>query len=144
MNPNSVHQLWSRWTTTIAVPFHATQTTDAFAEEMRSATARVYRQLFGSATELKITREFLAATGQSRFVVDCRTEGSPAPDPAFRRRQMAAIAEFFGRNLQRYGPVDVHIDVRVEAGDSGDGKPPAQLILGPPVALLPRTALLGR
>jgi hypothetical protein len=144
MNPNSTHQLWSRWIATITAPFHQTHAQDAFSQEMRSACARFYRTLFGSATELKITREFIVATGQSRFEVDCRTEGAPAPNPEFRQRQIAEIAQFFGRNLHRYGQVDVRVDVRIEAGDVGDGKPPAQLILGPPVALLPRMTLIGQ
>lgn len=144
MNPNSAHQLWSLWTATITVPFHVTHTSDGFAQEMRSASARVYRQLFGSASEMKIDRDFLIDQRQSRFTVQCRTEGAPAPDRTFRHRQSAQIAEFYGKNLRRYGEVQVHVDVAVEAGDIGDGKPPAQLILGPPVTLLPRSTLLGR
>jgi hypothetical protein len=142
MNPNSANQLWSLWTTIIGVPFHQTHAGDEFQNEMRSATARVFRKLFGSATELRITRVFMP--GLTQFKVECRTEGFPAPDGVFRKRRMDAIAEFFGKNLQRYGRVDVRVDVRVEAGDAGDGKPPAQLILGPPVALLPRARMLGR
>lgn len=144
MDPNSSHQLWSRWTATIEVPFHVIHTTDAFAREMRAATSRVYRALFGSATELKIDRELIVASRMTRIVVDCRTEGAPAPDRAFRKRQMNELSRFFATNLRQYGEVNVHIDIRVEAGDVGDGKPRAQLILGPPIALMPRAKLFGR
>jgi hypothetical protein len=57
---------------------------------------------------------------------------------------MRELSRFFGRHLRRYGAVDVHVDVRIEAGDVCDGKPPAQLIFGPPPALMPSSRLLGR
>lgn len=133
MDPNSQNQLWSRWTTSITVPFHVTHVSDSFFQEMISTTARVYRQLFGSVTELKIERESLPYLNTSTFRIDCRTEGAPAPDLVFRKRQMAEIARFFGKNLHRYGQVDINIDVRIEAGDIGDGSPRSQLILAPSI-----------
>lgn len=133
MNLNSRNQLWSRWTATITVPFHATHALPLFQEEMRSAVARWYRAKFGSATEMRISNTLVS--DQSRFVVECRTEGAPAPDPIFRKKRMAEIARFFGENLRRYGKTDVRVDVHIEAGDVGDGTPPAQLILAPPIPI---------
>lgn len=143
MDPNSKNQLWSRWTATIFVRYKTVHSTPTFQNEMRAACARFYRKLFGSATELKIDQTQVMRPGlKTKFVVDCRTEGHPAPDPAFRRAQMDEIAAFFGKNLRRYGEVNVHIDVKIEAGDAGDGKPPAQLIMGPPIVLMPQARLL--
>jgi hypothetical protein len=138
---NSSHQLWSLWVATVTVPFHASHVTPLFRSEMRTATARWYRQVFGSASEMKLDYELLDA--HSRFTVACRTEGAPAPDPVFRKQRMDAIARFFGESLRMFGKAEVRIDVRVEAGDVGDGKPPAQVILGPSVALLPRSRMFG-
>jgi len=140
MNPNSTHQLWSLWTARVAVPYHKTHDNPEFHNEMKRATATVYRRMFGSASEMKIDYTREASVGRhnavhssSRFIVQCRTEGAPAPDRKFRKMQMDAIAAFFGKNLRRYGKVNVSVEVRVEAGDIGDGKPPAQLILAPSI-----------
>lgn len=141
MDPNSTHQLWSRWTTLVTVPFHRQHTRPEFLEDVKRTTATVYRHLFGSATEMRIAYEVLRR--HSRLTVDCRTEGAPAPDVAYRQSQMQVIAGFFAKSLRHYGQVTVHVDVKIEAGDVGDGKPPAQLILGPPLLLMPRTALIG-
>lgn len=143
MDPNSAHQLWSRWTAIVTVPFSAIQASQEFRGAMIDTSARFYRGLFGSVSELNVDARQLGPAS-SEFVVVCRTEGAPAPDAEFRRRRMADISAFFGRNLSRYGDVNVRVDVHVEAGDVGDGKPPAQLILGPPVALMPRMSMLGR
>jgi len=149
MDPNSDHQLWSRWTSIITVTFHPVHASEAFKNEMQFSCARFYRKLFGFTSEMKITEHFQTSVlglrrGTSQFVVECRTEGAAAPDPAYRRLRMDEIAKFFGKNLRRYGNVEVRVDVFVEAGDVGDGKPRAQLILGPDVALMPRTRMLGQ
>ena len=142
MNPNSTHQLWSLWTSQITMPHHRTHDDPAFQMEMKRAVASVYRRMFGSVTEIKIDYTRRAAVGrhntvytQTQFVVQCRTEGSPAPDPKFRKMQMDALAKFYGDNLRRYGQVKVHVEVKIEAGDAGDGKPPSQLILAPSIVL---------
>lgn len=134
MNPNSQNQIWSRWTTTITVLFSPMHVSPAFEQEMQRACARFYLKLFGSATELKIERKLLA-NGLSEFIVDCRTEGAPVPDVTYRRLQIKEIATFFGRHLHGYGDVNVRVDVRVEAGDVGDGRPRSQLILVPSIPL---------
>lgn len=134
MNPNSSNQLWSRWTAIVSVPFAKVLLSPTFETEMRRATATFYRRLFGSATEMKIDA-FPSVDGRARFVVDCRTEGRPANDPLFRRQAKKEIANFFGKNLRRHGEVHVRIEVRIEAGDPGDGKPPSQLIVAPPISL---------
>jgi len=133
VNPNSAHQTWSLWTAIVDVPFHRQHVTKLFEAEMQRASATFYRRLFGSASEMKITRSL--AAGQSRFVVECRTEGSPAQEPVFRKRRMDELAAFFGKNLCMYGKVDVRVDVRIEAGDPGTGAPPTQLILAPSIPL---------
>lgn len=140
MNPNSTHQLWSRWTTTARVPFRPWHVSTLFEHELRTATARQYRQWFGSATELQITQR---KDGRETVItVACRTEGCPANEPAFRQRRMTSIANYFGQNLRRSGQVKVHIDVHIEAGDEGIGKPPAQLVMAPPIVDEPFLAAL--
>lgn len=139
MNPNSSHQTWSRWRATVTVPFDRTHTTDAFAEEMKTACGRFYKKLLGSATALKIDRQLSLIRAESRFIVEARTEGPPVQDPRFRRLQCDQIGAFFGRNLRHYckdgEKVRVHVDVYLEAGDPGDGRPPSQLIIAPGIPL---------
>jgi hypothetical protein len=142
MNPNSTHQLWSRWDTTVTVPFHAAHVQSFFRADMQHAVARWFRAKFGAATEMRLLYDCTPA--RSVFSIECRTEGAPVSDPAFRKGRMGEIGAFFGEALRKYGRADVRVDVHIEAGDAGDGKPPAQLILGPPVSLLPRGVLLGR
>jgi len=133
MNPNSAHQTWSRWIACVTMRFDIVHARDSFSTIMTNETARAYRRMFGSATSLRIDKELLVFQGVTRLVVKCRTEGAPAYDQEFRRRRMAEIARFFGENLRRYGPVDVKVDVLVEAGETGDGTPRSQLILAPSI-----------
>ena len=133
MNPNSAHQIWSLWTAVITVPFHSYHAAPLFRADMKRTTANFYERLFGSASEMRIRASVKGKL--TTFTVDFRTEGSPAQDPLFRKRRMGEIADFFGKHLRMYGKVDVHIDVKIEAGDPGTGKPPSQLILAPPIPL---------
>lgn len=144
MDPNSRHQLWSRWVVEVTLPFHIVHATKQFATEVREGCAYFYREMFGSATELHINAIYIPSTRQTHITVTCRTEGAPMPDPVFRQLRIDQLAQFFGNNLRKYGEVKVHVEVHLEAGDTGDGKPPAQLIIGPPVALMPRTRLMGQ
>jgi hypothetical protein len=102
---------------------------------MKRATATYYRKLFGSASEMEIKMHVQGDLSPVEFVVVCRTEGRPANEPIFRKAAMTAIAEFFGKNLRRYGQVNIRMDVHIEAGDPGNGNPPSQLIMVPAIDL---------
>ena len=134
MNPNSTHQLWSRWTAYVEVPYSVTHLQQTFHDEMKRATAMYFRRLFGSAAEMKIDMD-APRPGTTRFTIRCRAEGPPANDPAYRKIAMTALANFFGKNLRRYGKVSVRVDVFIEAGDPGNGHSPSQLIIAPPVGI---------
>lgn len=122
MDPNSAHQLWSRWTATITT----TPTTPPF-EVVKENCARFYRKAFGSATELQIT-------SGNVWTIDCRTEGAPANDPTWVAWMTDQLAAFLLNGFGAGSAVD--IEVKVEAGVTGNGQPPDQLILGPPRVVL--------
>lgn len=127
MNPNSVHQWWSRWTATVT-PDPARPVPPIVL--VTDNCARFYRKAFGSATALRVAA---TATG---WVIECRTEGHPAHDPAYVAWMTQQLRRFlrngFGAQAQ------VTFAVTLEAGDRQDGTPPDQLILGPaPVVLDP-------
>lgn len=124
MNPNSAHQLWSRWTATVTP---ATPTAPPFAV-VREQCARFYRAAFGSATELHIT------AAPAHWTIDCRTEGHPAHDATYVTYLTDQIRAFL---LTGFGAkADVQVAVTIEAGDRQDGQPPDQLILGAPAVVL--------
>lgn len=133
MNPNSTHQMWSRWTATIT-PEASRPSIDHAT--VRENCARFYRKAFGSATELSVTES------SRRWVIDCRTEGHPAHDRAYRAWMTGQLRRFL---LNGFGPTAaIELTVTVEAGDSQDGTPPAQLILGPPPVVLDARLLTER
>jgi len=122
---NSQHQLWSRWTAVItpdptrARPSH---------EDVRDNCARFYRKAFGSATALSLT------STPTTWTVDCRTEGHPAHDRAYRAWMTGQLRRFL---LNGFGAqAAIELTVTVEAGDTQDGTPPDQLIMGPPPVVL--------
>jgi hypothetical protein len=133
MNPNSVNQVWSRWTATVvpdrtrALPSH---------EQVRDNCARFYRKAFGSATELHIV------ASPATWTIDCRTEGHPAHDPNYQAYMTSNLQKFL---LNGFGPrASIQFDVRLEAGSRQDGTPPDQLIIGPPAVVLQNSLLQER
>jgi len=133
MNPNSTHQLWSRWTVDVQVPFHPTHLHPLFFAEMKRATASYFRKLFGSASEMRLLIK--PDLKVFRLRVEVRTEGPPANESDYRKIAMNDIGNFFGKNLRKYGRVNVHVDIVIEAGDPGNGNPPSQLIIAPPISI---------
>jgi len=124
VNPNSMHQLWSRWTATITPEASRSSLDHA---TVRDNCARFYRKAFGSVTELCITDGPV-------WTVDCRTEGHPAHDRAYRAWMTGQLRRFL---LTGFGAqATIELTVTVEAGDRQDGTPPDQLILGPPPVVL--------
>lgn len=133
MNPNSTHQMWSRWTATV--------TTDPALvppsfEQVKENCARFYRKAFGSATELNITGSDVPG---GTWIIDCRTEGHPAHDPTYVAYMTSELRRFL---VVGFAHAQVAFDVKLEAGSRQDGTPADQLIFGPPPIVL-AAALLG-
>lgn len=145
MDPNSQHQLWSRWDVTITPP--ARKAHHRPDDEVRVAWAKFVRKSFNTtAGEVRLERRVTVRsprTGRVRafslrqvevtqWFAQARVEGAPVTDPFYRDRQKRRLVEFWGSG---FGPgTHVHIDVRIEAGDRGDGTPPAQLAILPTIA----------
>lgn len=123
MSPNSAHQLWSRWTFTVTPGRRVER---PFAN-VRDNCARFGRTAFGAASAMRVT------THGNRWVIDVRTEGHPVHDARYVDWMTAQWRRFFVNGFG-VGTV-VQCDTKLEAGDRQDGRPAAQLIILPSVAV---------
>lgn len=123
MDPNSQHQLWSRWT--IAFQAHPTRGLPS-VEVIADNARRFFAQLFNST----VGRSKSVITG-SIVEVTCEIEGPAAHDAELRAAAIAAIRANFV--LKGFGVHDASVTVGILAGNIQDGKPPAQLIVMPQV-----------
>jgi hypothetical protein len=161
MNPNSTHQLWSRWRATVTVPFTSHHLSPAFFDQLQQEVGRVYRGLFGSASQVQALQ--YARRGDSggwvpvrqdrtgvvlgwrptetRLVITCRTESIAANDPVCRAHIKARLAAFYRNSTTQ--AAHLHLDVEVEAGEAGDGQPARQLIMIPSIRALWRRWCAG-
>lgn len=123
LDPNSQHQLWSRWTVTLeALPDRLLPS----VQEIADNTRRFYKQLFRSA----IGR--VRAEIRGRYVeIVTEIEGPAAHDPDLRAHAIHRIREHFIRT--GFGHANAAVTVGILAGDCQDGKPPAQVIVMPNV-----------
>ncbi|MCC6989929.1 MAG: hypothetical protein IT181_13070 [Acidobacteria bacterium] len=132
MDPNTQHQLWSRWDVTVTPPKTMTGPAQrALLEEMRTAWARFVRRAFVTTTgqvRLERRRRWLFSRRFTIFA-QARLEGAPAHDPQYRDVMKRRIVTFFGSGFG--SGTQVRIDVRIEAGDLQDGQPAAQMIVLP-------------
>lgn len=120
MDPNSRHQLWSRWTFKIwgkPIPIG----------EVRTNVARWLKTGFGSAGQARISESL--ENGRVAVVIEADIEGVPAHDPSYVRQVRKALRGFVekGWGVTAYSTVDV----KIMAGDQQDGKPADQLIVLP-------------
>jgi len=123
MNPNSAHQVWSRWTFTVC-PGRSKVRSMA---DMRTNCARFARKAFGSAGAIHLEHRTDA------WVVSVRAEGHPVHDPSYVAYLLSAWTRFF---VTGFGPgTTVHLDTAFEAGDRQDGRPTDQLVILPPIAV---------
>jgi hypothetical protein len=123
IDPNSQHQLWSRWTVVLeALPGRALPS----VQEIADNTRRFYKLLFASA----IGRVRADIIGRHVEIVT-EIEGPAAHDPDLRANAIHRIREHFIR--KGFGHADAAVTVGILAGDMQDGKPPAQLIVMPNV-----------
>lgn len=130
MNPNSRHQLWSRW------KFVFTAVRRPPVVEVRDNARRFFKQLFR--TDVGQIRVSWAVGGT--WTIELRLEGPPAHDPDCRASAQHQFVEHFMK--RGFGPYSelVSMDVAILAGDEQDGKPSSQLIVLPPIALPPAMA----
>lgn len=120
IDPNSQHQLWSRWTFRIwgrPIPLH----------EIKDNAARWLRKGFGSVGRAKIEEKI--ENGRAVIVVIAEIEGRPAHDPDYQ----ASVGHGFAKFVQAgWGATAVfRMDVTILAGDEQQGAPKKQLIVLP-------------
>lgn len=119
LDPNSDHQVWSRWT------FKVRGRRAPFAEVELNAL-RWLRLMFGSVGQGRVEE---SANGLIEIVAE--VEGVPAHDPGYvahvRRKFRAFVVAGWG-----VAAVD-SVSVKVLAGDVQDGRPRSQLVVMPSI-----------
>jgi hypothetical protein len=122
MNPNSAHQLWSKWIITVRAN---TPYTPAYAE-MRQNVGRFLRKGFGSAGQWRL-RWF---PRNNVWVVQMLAESARHPHSKqdFDYFKDAFVA-FFRNGLGQQA--HVHIKARLMAGERLDGRPSDQMLIMP-------------
>lgn len=123
MDLNTQHSVWSLWTFTV----HPEHRVELDFEVIRVNCARFGRKVFGSAAQMCVETERWD-TGTA-CVVKVRAEGHPAQDPQYVGYVAELWARFF-KNGFGQGSRITH-EVKWEAGDRGDGRPPDQLVILP-------------
>lgn len=140
MDPNSQHQLWSRWTVIVTPPKNRTRWGGFDARLWAATVRRLFRTTAGE-VKLDTRGGGMFSLRPRQYVACARLEGVPAHDPDYRKALEAELLRFFGRGFGN--GTTVHVDVHIEAGDRQDGKPPSQLVMLPtltseaPHALVP-------
>lgn len=121
MDPNSTHQLWSRWQ--FGIKAHASKRPNFV---IVAENARVYfKKLFGVVGRARCDQQDL------HYLVTCEIEGPPAHDPDYVERVKQDFIERFMR--QGFGPSArlERFEVMVLAGSKQDGQPADQLLVMP-------------
>lgn len=136
MNPNSEHQIWSRWVFTVTSrrkargPYQVKGPQRSFGE-IEQNCARFGRKAFGAATEMLVQNRIEGT--KVVHTIQFRTEGHPVHDPSYVAYMLTNFTRFF---VAGFGPgTEVKLDTRLEAGSRQDGKPSDQLIMLPPLAV---------
>jgi hypothetical protein len=118
MNPNSQHQLWSRWIFRVYGKYIP-------LPEVERNALRWLRKGFGEAGHAKVEDVF--EPGNCHVVITADVEGVPAHDPGYvrsvRRRFRAFVDEGWGVTATE------KMKVKILAGDRQDGRPRDQLIV---------------
>jgi hypothetical protein len=132
MDPNSAHQLWSRWT------FRIESAKRVPLADIKPNFARWLRMGFGTAGRARVSEKLETIPGPFARVghiiaLECEIEGKPAHDPGYIR----SVEKGFDRFVDQGWGVTANRSVRVKimAGDLQDGKPRAQLVVLPHIAL---------
>lgn len=120
IDPNSQHQLWSRWT------FEIFSTKRQSLTEVLDNARRWLRQGFGSVGHVRVSKRIWS------WVIIAEVEGMPAHDPDF----VASVRRQFQHNFVELGWGRLgwgRVKVEILAGDKQDGNPPSQLVVIPTV-----------
>lgn len=128
MDPNSQHQTWSLWVFKV-IP--GDKTKHPSVQEVKWNCWKFGRQpeIFGQTGQMHVER--VPRDIGEFWIIKYRVEGKEVFDPQLVKVYKAAWAKFFtnGFGAKTY----VECEVKHEAGDKQDGKPPDQLIIIPPV-----------
>lgn len=120
MNPNSAHQMWSKWTITVA----PAKTIPRNEPTVKTNAIRFVRKAFGLATQMRITKQ-----SNGLWVFQIRTEGHPVHDTTYVTYMTQAFQQFF---IAGFGlGTKVSVTAKLEAGSAQDGKPASQLVILP-------------
>jgi hypothetical protein len=130
MNPNSTHQLWSKWIITIRPDLPVQP---AFAEVQANA-ARFLRKAFGSAALCRV-RRFTKA-----WVVEVLADAQYHPDDRESFTAMSRDLTRFFRNGFGSANTDVRVKARLMAGERMDGGAPDQMLMMPSLSTVVRAA----
>jgi len=121
MDPNSRHQLWSRWIFDVDEAGRHVPRGD-----VELNVARWLRAGFGTAGQARVRQTI---TG---WRIEALIEGKPAHDPGY----VASVRLQFQSNFveKGWGPLARSwVTVKVMAGDVQDGKPRAQILMLPKI-----------
>lgn len=142
MNPNSRHQIWSKWAFTIEAGRQRPTQGDVLTN-----ARRYFKALFHTSTgQVRVTilsekpslRRFLQSIrGQLAviYLIELRIEGPPAHDPDCRETTRRLFVRDFVERGFGAGAVLTRMAVGILAGDHQTGEPPDQLIVLPPLPL---------
>jgi len=120
VNPNSIHQLWSKWTVIIKNPPRRPH-----YEDVKTNTARFISSHYGHAGSCRI-REFPKA-----WVIEALIESSYHPlDKSSFNHIARTFTEYF---KQGFGAADIIVKSKLMAGQRLDSQPPDQLLIMPTV-----------
>ena len=134
MDPNSQHQVWSKWEYLVTpAPGRPRPSWDL----VRANAARFARKAFGSAAQMNI----IERTQDWEFQI--LVEGPPVHDPAYVEHIHAAWRKFLRNGFGEM--CKVQSSAKLMAGDAENGKPRDQMIILPALeidftALLPDAA----
>lgn len=130
IDPNSQHQLWSRWI--IGIQAARQRPT---VQEVNDNARRFFKQLFHSSVgRVKCEEQ------SGYYAITLEIEGIPAHDPGVRRdAEMQFERNFVKKGFGTEARLTRFI-VGILAGDQQDGKPPEQLLVMPHVSL---TKMMG-
>ncbi len=130
MDPNSDHQLWSRWTFVIEASKYVRLAL------VKENALKWLRMGFGSVGRARIT-ESVRRTGPkqqfriNRWVIECEVEGPPAHDPEYVESVRAQFQKFAQAGWGQMATGST--EVRVLAGNKEGGKPRDQMLVIPTI-----------
>jgi hypothetical protein len=126
MDPNSANQLWSRWTFRVhgkRIPL----------PEVKRNVARWLRRGFGKQDFGRAKVDEVAHDGFVSYRIVAEVEGVEARDPGY----VDSVRRDFNMFIQKGWGITAYgtMEVKLLAGDPGDGRPSDQLMVLPSIPL---------